>query len=1013
MAKKPDTLHYCFQQLRLELQEQKLSDNLLEETESVESNAAIKRMTEKPLRRDLKSTGTKMIILLGLLRSGKSSLFESLTGSTGHSKDGIDSKTEVLFTILASITDKLRTVPGEVPWSKDTNRSVSSLSELTVNAAPFTMWTIENDGEVFDGKRLWLVPGKKYLFGRTVSEGLFAHLPSPCNSADESKDGQFVIADKSVSRQHLTIEVGTVGPDDCRNPKTRSKVTLNDQNTKVGTTVNGEQIKGKEGHELSSDVNEICIGRYKHLFRITWYPVALSFSFSSKELKANPLEALYATFSPLDIKVLTEYEHDTTTHVVVKKRNTAKGLRALINGKFIVDDDPFMKAVIDATTPEEDGRSGLEKDFEGNFPDAVHYLPGRGSEPTDEPATAYAPDPLRETMFDGYTFVFYDKTQFETLLAPITDGRGKALFREVAPLQTSVDEFVRYVKNVAGEKGVGEFEDGSEGKGVVVVGFYPTRGDGVEWFQDFARQVALHLDQRLIVQSEFLDAILKKDASLLRRPLEVEMSGTVAPATTPATNTEARRPKDIPSKSALALSPKTSPVVPPKPTPAVASATTPAPKDTVSQDTQFRRVRSRRAVISRFSGFDDDDDDDDPPSAPASLAPMPESMVVEEQFPEESQGLFVSQDPNREPDSYRTHSQSVEPEEATQATRATRKRTRTPIVEEKSYMDSFAPATASFKRQRRERGEPTPPPAVKKEVVVAEPIKKKEKKEVDILALAAQQRERAEAAAKAERESLQQPVSTIDIEEMRKLTIVEDMEVRRSKPAPKTTAHVDESERWDDKWNGRKNFKKFRRRGVEGGPVRAHARVIVPLEEVKKKGHGIGDEYWGLGGEDNDAQRRRRKGKGKETHTPAETQDVEVSTTTTHTQAKPKKRAPTREINSDNEDEELPANPMHARVPSAEPEMVPESEEDEVDPDAFRPTPPIRTPVSTTRSSRGTAAGKPTTQVVGQRSVGGSAQKRAAANPLTNAAPAKRARVTPVRQQVSDSESDEDRFKFR
>lgn len=113
---------------------------------------------------------------------------------------------------------------------------------------------------------------------------MFAHLSFASNSADQSKDGQFIIADKSVSRKHLTIEVGIAGPDDCvsadhvkdiiysdvlikRNLKSRSKVILNDQNTKVGTTVNGEQIKGKDGHELNSDVNEIRIGRYEHLFR--------------------------------------------------------------------------------------------------------------------------------------------------------------------------------------------------------------------------------------------------------------------------------------------------------------------------------------------------------------------------------------------------------------------------------------------------------------------------------------------------------------------------------------------------------------------------------------------------------------------------------------------------------------------------------------------------------------------------------------------------------------------------
>lgn len=52
-----------------------------------------------------------------------------------------------------------------------------------------------------------------------------------------------------------------------KNPRSRSKVILNDQKTKAGTTVNGEQIKGIEDYELGSEVNEIMIGRSKHVFR--------------------------------------------------------------------------------------------------------------------------------------------------------------------------------------------------------------------------------------------------------------------------------------------------------------------------------------------------------------------------------------------------------------------------------------------------------------------------------------------------------------------------------------------------------------------------------------------------------------------------------------------------------------------------------------------------------------------------------------------------------------------------
>jgi nijmegen breakage syndrome protein 1 len=217
---------------------------------------------------------------------------------------------------------------------------------------------------------------------------------------------------------------------------------------------------------------------------------------------------------------------------VAKKRNTSKGLQALIDGKFIVHNDSFYKAIVTAATSDGTGPSPLEENFEANFPDPLKFLPPKGDEPTERGETAYAPNPNRQDMFDGYTFVFYEQRQHSTLFAPISEGHGKVLLREVIPDETTVDDFVRYVKDVAGEKGLGEFEDGSEGKGVVVVRFNPVKGAGSEWFADFSRQVAQYLDHRLIEQNEFLDAILGNDASVLRRPLLPESSGIVAPPPT-------------------------------------------------------------------------------------------------------------------------------------------------------------------------------------------------------------------------------------------------------------------------------------------------------------------------------------------------------------------------------------------------------------------------------------------------------------------------------------------------
>jgi len=316
------------------------------------------------------------------------------------------------------------------------------------------------------------------------------------------------------------------------NPRTRSKVTIEDLNTKVGTLINGEQISARK-YVLDRDENTVKIGRYKHHFRLDWVPITFSFTFTAKETKANPYTALYERLGPLDIKVLREYERGQTTHLVAKKRNTSKGLLALIDGKYIVHNDSYLKAIYAAAIPASaEDRSPLEDDWAENFPNPLEYLPPRGEEPTQRDASAYAPDPQRQGLFEGYTFIFYDQRQFESLLAPITEGGGKALFRDVVPDQTEVDDFVRYVKEVAGEKGLGEFEDGSEGKGVVVVRFNPVKGAGLEWYYEFNRQVSLHLDHRLIEQNEFLDAILGNDASVLRRPLQLDPSGVVAPPPT-------------------------------------------------------------------------------------------------------------------------------------------------------------------------------------------------------------------------------------------------------------------------------------------------------------------------------------------------------------------------------------------------------------------------------------------------------------------------------------------------
>lgn len=310
--------------------------------------------------------------------------------------------------------------------------------------------------------------------------------------------------------------------------RSRSAITVEDLKTKLGTWVNGENIQGQK-QELTADENELKLANYGHLFRITWRSVVLSFSFTRAELQQPGVWAFFQkNLEPLDIKYTTEYDSQDTTYVVNKKlSNTSKVLQALIDGKPFVNEG-FIQALIAAAKPHPDENgvetSELEDNFEAAWPQANDYLPPRAEGPgADRPMTAFAPDRRRQEIFDGYTFIFYEKKRFEDLHPVITSGKGKALLKEATPNVTEIDDFIRFVKNIAGEKGLGEFEDGSEGRGVVVVRYVPATGESTdEWYLNFYNQVALRLDHRPIETRDFLPAILDIEPAQLRRALEIE-----------------------------------------------------------------------------------------------------------------------------------------------------------------------------------------------------------------------------------------------------------------------------------------------------------------------------------------------------------------------------------------------------------------------------------------------------------------------------------------------------------
>jgi nibrin len=278
---------------------------------------------------------------------------------------------------------------------------------------------------------------------------------------------------------------------------------------------------------------------------VKWNPVTFSFALlGKKRLSENPIDHHRERLGPLDIKTMVPYTY-ITTHVVAEKRNTPEGLNALIDAKWVVTEE-YLDAIARVATseqnpenPEEPLPSLLEKDFDTNWPKEIQYLPPTGKEPVPRPVDTFLPDKRRKEVFKGYTFVFGDEHQYDKLQPCIESGGGRAVFRPVMLNETSVEDYARFVKSIAGESSDGEFEYQGSEHGIVVVRTPHNKGF-TEWQLYFEQNLQLRLGMRSVEQSEFLDAICVLEPQKLRRqllPAEVEYAENT-PAPFPSTAAE-------------------------------------------------------------------------------------------------------------------------------------------------------------------------------------------------------------------------------------------------------------------------------------------------------------------------------------------------------------------------------------------------------------------------------------------------------------------------------------------
>jgi hypothetical protein len=672
------------------------------------------------------------------------------------------------------------------------------------------------------GKRVWLKPGQRYLFGRVKKDGVFQ-----------------AIDHKGVSRRQCVIEVDKVSPGDGSLLHAHSRLFVTDEGSKAGTVVNGKLLKG-DRQELKGFEHHLKLGSYPKMLKIQWQPVCLSCYLTAKDKKqSDPLASKRRLMEPLDIKTVELFVSNQTTHVVATKRNTVPGLQALISAKHIVDSS-YVDALVCAATPEdlegEENLCPLERDFDVAWPDPLQYLPPKGREPTTKPSDSYLPDPTRENVFEDWTFVFLDPGQYESILPAIVTGHGKALLFHLKHGSTTADETVTYMRNTAGQKGFGISDEASISGGVVLV--KPVlKSDFAGWCDVLVKQVADQLGQRHIDQAEFLDAILSNDAGLLKRAVSREgaIGGNPPPAppvplaplghsTSPSRVVESARSVTM-VEGALAVSQTTvragnsDPNVPQSVQPVAAETDAPVRK----------RPRTRAAPVSRFKAFDDGFDIDAVPQ----YEPSQEDSV----------------EPSTLPDHHIEAGGSSKEDESEEDNRSNGHRTKRRRSHEADNMDAgFLPAAAALKKRRLDLGQDKKKIADAREANATSGKrtlpKATVKKEIDIRAAARARREAEEGMARQDQDVLDANMEDVCVENLKNLAVVEEMTVaRRSGDGARVNKQA--GGQWDEAWNGRKNFKKFRRKGGNSVEARRPAQnVIVPLVEVKRKNYGIGEAYW-------------------------------------------------------------------------------------------------------------------------------------------------------------------------
>lgn len=653
----------------------------------------------------------------------------------------------------------------------------------------------------------WLRPGSIFSIGRSQLNDLS------------------IESAKSVSKQHAEIRVGTVPEGASADIAHRTELVVCDLNSKFHTFVTladleAESVQVQEQFTVLSTEVLIRVGKVKFELKIYWRPIVLTLS----NVKTRDVQQ---DCEKLDIKYSKEFV-SSTTHVVTKKYNTPKTLQGLAGQKWIVG-LPYIRAMADASDE-------LAKNID-NMPDPglLSYLPEDAFNQEFGHA-AFLPKAGREHTFLELEFVIFDSHQYQSLNGAIHAGGGSVTEYNQEFDKQSISAFLSTLT-----------------KPVVVL---PLEGFMLKLFEELLPIIKC----ASLTQGEFINVFMSDGLHEIYRaekmkPLPVSMfaaavekekepivsiSQQVAPdtlQTQPVSAVEQPSSRRIGSRSVRALATFEDDLF--------GGGSLPAPTQRTNNIYSSQNRKEIPAASQKLAESYDDD------LFGSSIAPPPTNYS---QRSATLPGHSVARDLQMSsPDQTKRKRSSSPFSEGERLPKTTKKQRTLVTVDAEEVEDEFeaAPAAAALAK-RMSQVAPKASGLLKRTVPDPGPLedtaKRKRQKQVEITEEQIQEtlkanKQRVERETQAQEDEDEIPEN----DQLRNLGTVEYFSFDLPEPsrAAARSTGQEKSDRWDPKWNGRKNFKAFRRATKGRASVQTkRPAIMIRLVEAKVSDRGLMDHQW-------------------------------------------------------------------------------------------------------------------------------------------------------------------------